>query len=99
MNINKPISRRRALKVMGLGMLAACVPTLPSFGKLTKDNEKKIKRLIFYFSATGNSLYTARQIGGEESENAAVMAASTAEIWVSASPMIITSWEFMPISC
>ena len=66
MNINKPISRRRALKVMGLGMLAACVPTLPSFGKLTKDNEKKIKRLIFYFSATGNSLYTARQIGGEE---------------------------------
>ena len=51
---------------MGLGMLAACVPTLPSFGKLTKDNEKKIKRLIFYFSATGNSLYTARQIGGEE---------------------------------
>ena len=32
MNVNKPISRRKALKVMGLGMLAACVPTLPSFG-------------------------------------------------------------------
>ena len=31
MNVNKPISRRKALKVMGLGMLAACVPTLPSF--------------------------------------------------------------------
>ena len=24
MNVNKPISRRKALKVMGLGMLAAC---------------------------------------------------------------------------
>lgn len=66
MNVNKPISRRKALKVMGLGMLAACVPTLPSFGESPKENEKKTKRLIFYFSATGNSLYIARQLGGDE---------------------------------
>ena len=36
MNVNKPISRRKALKVMGLGMLAACVPTLPSFDNCPK---------------------------------------------------------------
>ena len=66
MNVNKPISRRKALKVMGLGMLAVCVPTLPSFGESPKKHEKKTKRLIFYFSATGNSLYIARQLGGDE---------------------------------
>ena len=66
MNVNKPISRRKALKVMGLGMLAVCVPTLPSCGESPKKHEKKTKRLIFYFSATGNSLYIARQLGGDE---------------------------------
>ena len=66
MNVNKPISRRKALKIMGLGLLAACVPTLPSFGKSPKRKEKKLKRLIFYFSATGNSLYIAKQLGGDE---------------------------------
>ena len=64
MEINRPINRRKALKVLGLGMLATCMPTLPACGN-TK-NEKKIKRLIFYFSATGNSLYVSRQIAGEE---------------------------------
>ena len=64
MDINRPINRRNALKVLGLGMLATCVPTLPACGNTRKD--KKIKRLIFYFSATGNSLYVSRQIAGEE---------------------------------
>ena len=64
MKINQPISRRNALKVLGLGMLATCVPTLPACGNAQK--EKKIKRLIFYFSATGNSLYVSRQLAGEK---------------------------------
>ena len=64
MDINRPINRRKALKVLGLGMLATCMPTLPACGNA--KNEKKIKRLIFYFSATGNSLYVSRQIAGEE---------------------------------
>ena len=64
MEINRPINRRKALKVLGLGMLATCMPTLPACGNA--KNEKKIKRLIFYFSATGNSLYVSRQIAGEE---------------------------------
>lgn len=29
MDINRPINRRNALKVLGLGMLATCVPTPP----------------------------------------------------------------------
>ena len=58
MEINRPINRRKALKVLGLGMLATCMPTLPACGNTRKD--KKIKRLIFYFSATGNSLYVSR---------------------------------------
>ncbi len=65
MEINRPINRRTALKVMGMGMLATCVVPLPSFGKSGKSD--KIKRLIFYFSATGNSLYVSREIGGEGS--------------------------------
>ena len=64
MEINHLINRRKALKVMGLGMLATCIPTLPACGNAQKG--KKIKRLIFYFSATGNSLYVSRQISGEE---------------------------------
>lgn len=67
MIINKPISRRKALKIMGLGVLASCIQTLPIFGKSKKEKKKNAKRLIFYFSATGNSLYIARQIGGEAS--------------------------------
>ena len=39
---------------------------MESFGESPKENEKKTKRLIFYFSATGNSLYIARQLGGDE---------------------------------
>lgn len=62
--MNSPINRRKALKVMGLGVLATCVPPITSCGNANK--EKKIKRLIFYFSATGNSLYISRQIAGEE---------------------------------
>ena len=47
MNVNKPISRRKALKVMGLGMLAVCVPTLPSFGESPKKHEKRASHRKF----------------------------------------------------
>ena len=65
--MNSPINRRKALKVMGLGMLGTYVPLLPSVAKEKKNkSDKKIKRLIFYFSATGNSLYVSRQLAGED---------------------------------
>lgn len=67
MDINHPINRRNALKVLGLGMLATCVPALPSEATEKRSKkDKKIKRLIFYFSATGNSLFVSRQLAGEE---------------------------------
>ena len=60
------INRRKALKLMGLGMLGTCMPQLPAIAKDKKEKkDKKIKRLIFYFSATGNSLYVSRQLAGE----------------------------------
>lgn len=64
MEFNRPINRRKALKVMGLGMLSLCVPTLPLYAKA--QDGKRHKRLIFFFSATGNSLFVARQIAGED---------------------------------
>lgn len=65
------MNRRNALKVLlsaGSSMALTTVPVLASCTpKKEKDEEPKerIKRLIFFFSATGNSLYVAREIGGE----------------------------------
>lgn len=66
MGTDKNISRRTALKRMGaiiagasvlstgLASLAACAP-----------KDKTPKRLVFYFTATGNSLYVARQLSSD----------------------------------
>ena len=43
MEINRPINRRKALKVLGLGMLATCMPTLPACGN-AKNEKKYIQR-------------------------------------------------------
>ena len=62
----KGISRRDALKRMGLFVAGAAALSMPT--ALTScDNEKK-KRIILYFTATGNSLYIARQLADEETE-------------------------------
>lgn len=64
------ISRRDALKIMG----AACATTLlAGCGVATASEpetpleplQKKYKRLILFFTATGNSLYIARELAGE----------------------------------
>lgn len=66
MDINKPLNRRKALKIMGLGALGTCIPQLPAIAKDRKEKkDEKIKRMIFYFSATGNSLYVSRQLAGD----------------------------------
>lgn len=65
------MDRRNALKIM----LTACstaamatvpVPVLSSCTQKKEETVGKIKRLIFFFSATGNSLYVSKQIGGED---------------------------------
>ena len=60
------ISRRNALRMMG----AMCAGTVLSSCTGTKvkaeEPTEKYKRLIFFFSATGNSLYIAKELSGAE---------------------------------
>ena len=62
---NKGISRREALKRMGLfmGSTALGMPAA-----LTACKKEAKKRILFYFTATGNCLYVARQLADEHTE-------------------------------
>lgn len=65
------ISRRDALKAIGSMCLTAAIATTPFVSCIShqeSDKQERLKRLIFFFSATGNSLYIAREIGGETGE-------------------------------
>ncbi len=44
------------------GVLAACTGTKVK----AEESTEKYKRLIFFFSATGNSLYIAKELSGAE---------------------------------
>ena len=68
MNENRTISRRDALKAMGCMMATAALSTtgLTSLAATTSHSmEKNKKRIVFYFTATGNSLYAARAFSAE----------------------------------
>ena len=65
-NNDKGITRRDALKRMGLLVAGAAALGMPS--ALISCNREKKKRIILYFTATGNSLYIARQLADEETE-------------------------------
>lgn len=58
------MDRREALKVMGASLativMAGIAPK--TYAALLKDRKKDKKRLVFYFTATGNSLFVARQL-------------------------------------
>ena len=60
------ISRRDALKRMGLTIAGAALTT-SGFLSFTSCSERK-KRVILYFTGTGNCLYIARELGGKEAE-------------------------------
>lgn len=64
-NIN--ISRRDALKRIGTAVIGIAAASTGVFS-LTSCNEKKMKRIVLYFTGTGNSLYIARQIAGKDGE-------------------------------
>ena len=58
------MDRREAIKRIGMALAGAAVmgtgaASLASCGKMGT------KRIIFYFTGTGNCLYVARQIGGD----------------------------------
>ena len=65
-NDNKGITRRDALKRMGLLVAGAAALGMPS--ALASCSAEKKKRIILYFTATGNSLYIARQLSDENTE-------------------------------
>lgn len=67
MNTDKKISRRDALKHMGLAVMGGVVASSGLFS-LASCEAKRSKRIIFYFTGTGNSLYIARQLAGENAE-------------------------------
>lgn len=67
MSTNKKISRRHALKSMGAVVVGSVVASSGVFS-LTSFKAKKNKRIILYFTGTGNCLYIARQLAGENAE-------------------------------
>lgn len=71
MSDNK-MSRRSALKIMGTACMTAAmgISTSCISGAQKKEESatEKSKRLIFFFSATGNSLYVSREIGGADAQ-------------------------------
>lgn len=67
MNINSKMNRRSALKRMGAAVISAALASTGAMSLVSCD-ERKRKRVILYFTATGNSLYIARQLANENTE-------------------------------
>lgn len=67
MSTDNKISRRDALKRMGAAVISGAVAS-SGLLSLTSCEGKKNKRIILYFTGTGNCLYVARQLAGENGE-------------------------------
>ncbi len=65
--MDNKISRRDALKRMGAAVVSGAVAS-SGLLSLASCEAKKSKRIIFYFTGTGNSLYIARQLAKENTE-------------------------------
>lgn len=63
----KVLTRRTALKIMGSAALATMMATTGA-SALTSCIEGRKKRVVLYFTGTGNCLYIARQLAGKEGE-------------------------------
>lgn len=63
----KVLTRRTAFKIMGSAALATVMATTGA-SALTSCIEGKKKRVVLYFTGTGNCLYVARQLAGKEGE-------------------------------
>lgn len=68
MNTDKNIGRRTALKVMGAFAANASMSALGFASYAAENSPKKDiapRRIVFYFTATGNRLYVARALSPE----------------------------------
>lgn len=63
----KVLTRRTALKIMGSAALTTVMATTGA-SALTSCIEGSKKRVVLYFTGTGNCLYVARQLAGKEGE-------------------------------
>lgn len=63
----KVLTRRTALKIMGSAALVTVMATTGA-SALTSCIEGRKKRVVLYFTGTGNCLYVARQLAGKEGE-------------------------------
>lgn len=61
MDDGKKMTRRSALKYMGASVAGMALASMGGLSFLASCTEKGKKRIVFYFTATGNSLYAARQ--------------------------------------
>lgn len=61
------MTRRSALKRMGMAMAGALMSST-GLMSLTSCGNKDLKKVILYFTGTGNCLYVARQLGGKDAE-------------------------------
>lgn len=65
--MSQKMNRRSALKRMG-ALMAGTVAASSGLFSLTSCEGKKKKRVILYFTGTGNCLYVARQLADEHTE-------------------------------
>lgn len=61
------MNRREALKHLGI-LVASTASATTGLFSLTSCTEKKVKRIILYFTGTGNCLHIARQLAEENTE-------------------------------
>lgn len=67
MDRNKKITRRDAVKRIGTALVSGVVAS-SGLLSLAACGEKTRKRMIFYFTGTGNCLYIARRLAGDNTE-------------------------------
>ena len=90
MSTDNKISRRDALKRMGVAVLGGAVAS-SGLLSLTSCEGKRNKRIIFYFTGTGNCLYIARQLAGADTELLSIP--QMLNVWV----LFGVSWIFVLI--
>ncbi|MGN1263820.1 MAG: EFR1 family ferrodoxin [Prevotella sp.] len=67
----KEMTRRTALKIIGSAAFAT-VMTASGAAALTSCMEGRRKRVVLYFTGTGNCLYVARQLAGQDGETLSI---------------------------